>query len=364
MRSGVIGELLDFSDLASAYAHFSQDPLNVDELLHKIRHDVYKRRLRSFSEKYLDLLSLDELADRLCRSTKDSVVVYDDHLNLAQVNAEAGLEFISAVSHLTIPFSEHPTFFMSREECDRAILDNPFVLHDIPAENFSAKAVANAVSRAGMALGWLDIDSRTYELCVDAVKSFPEAIALIPRFLMNREIVRHALLGNPYFALRHVPAELLDRDTLLEVVKSDPSFIQALLQLDPCPVDDEMVAEALVQMPSLLLLLPRRLLTKQVLMAFLKAHPELFLVLPLELLDEDLVAIVVRKRPDLITKIPVELRGVKVCAEYAKHNEAGLSQYFSARVIDHFKEYRRSIPINEEIGDIPHSIKIKINLNN
>lgn len=364
MRSGIIGELLDFSDLASAYAHFSGSSLDVESLLKQIRCNVYQRRLRSFSDKYQDLLSLDELAERLCVSSEDDVVVYDDHLNLAQVNAEAGLEFISAIAPLSIPFSEHPEFFKSREECDRAILDNPFVLHEIPAFNFSARAVANAVSKAGMALGWIDVDSRTYDLCVDAVKSFPEAIALIPRFLMSRDLVRHALLGNPYFALRHIPAELLDRDTLLEVVKSDPSFIQALLQLDPCPVDEEMVAAAISQMPSLLLLLPKRLLTKRVLMALLDAHPELFLAIPMDMLDEDLAAIVVRKRPDLIKKIPVELRGVKVCAEYAKHNEAGISVYFSARVIAHFKDYRRTLPINEEIGDIPHSIKIKINLIN
>ncbi len=364
MRSGIIGELLDFSDLACAYAHFSRVDFDAESVLHQIRHETYKRRLRVFGEKYQDLLSPDELAERLCLSTEDSVVVYDDHLNLAQVNAEAGLEFIAATSHLSIPFQEHPAFFKGREACDRAILDNPFVLHDVPAAYFSAKALASAVSKAGMALGWLDVDSRTYALCVDAVKSFPEAIALIPRFLMNGEIIQHALLGNPYFALRHVPAELLDRETLLEVVKADPSFIQALLQIDPSPVDDEIVAEALARMPSLLLLLPRRLLTKRVLMALLDAHPELLVVIPMDLLDEDLAAVVVRRRPDLIGKIPVELRGVKVCAEYARHDDSHLAAYFSARVVAHFKEYRRSISINEEIGDIPHSIKIRINLNN
>ncbi|MWV14150.1 hypothetical protein F3I62_18780 [Pseudomonas sp. R-28-1W-6] len=359
MRSGVAGQLVDFSEVVANYASFAGDPLCARSLLRDVRKRLYKRRLHSFATRYSGVLTAEDIAEQICDSEHDVVNVYGDSLNLRGVNSEAGVEYILAVSHLNIPFSSHPGFYKTPDAIDQAIMDNPFVLSEISHKFVGAKALAVAISKAALALGMVDIRSCTYESCVDAVRSFPEVIELIPSFLMTREIVRLAMIGNPHFALRHVPLDMLDREILLEAVKSEPSFLLTLVACEGCYLDDDIVITAVSMMPSLLLMLPRQLMTKKLFSALLEHHPELISIVPVEMLTEDVAAMVVMKKPDLVEKVPREIRGVKVCAAYAEHYSRGFSRYFSRSVIDAYKAKRPAIRLNDELGDIPSSIKIR-----
>lgn len=310
--AGVISEILDFAQKADAYLHLSRSPLDALSILDRIRMSVYTRRLRSTHAELGAGTPFDEFLISAACCNSDIIEIGKLQLDISQVNIEVGLEFISSVSHCRIPFADHPPFYKTPDRYSDAIIDNPFVLAEVPAHLCRPEALSAAVSRAGLALGWIDIDSRTYELCVEAVGSFAEAIAMIPGFLIDKKIARAAMLGNPYFAVNHVPSELLTEDLLKEVVDRDPAFI---LVLDEALVTDELVIAALLGMPSLLLKLPRHLLTTRVYQVILEKHPELLVIIPAEALNREMIVGILQKRPELIRHVPPELRELGVCLE-------------------------------------------------
>lgn len=295
MRTGIIGQVLDFSDYVSSYSDFMGKHLSTPDLS-SIRSSCYTQILQGIEHEIRDAAEAAFL-----ESVSDMVDFSGMSFDLSATHLVAGMCYVEAAGFLRIPFRHYPDFYKTTERCDAAARLDSFVLKDVSSDSLSPRALADAISKAGMALSWVDVGARTYELCLEAISSCPGSIELIPPFLMTPEIIRIAILGNPYLALDKVPKKLLSKELLLELITTTP---EALLSIEDSLVDEDLLICAVIAMPSLLLRIPGAWITEKLLAALIKRHPSLIAIIPAEMITTAMIISAVTHNPELIQSIP------------------------------------------------------------
>ena len=162
----------------------------------------------------------------------------------------------------------------------------------------------------------LDIEERTYEMCLDAVKQNSDSLYHVPPKFRTPELYLAAVEQNGE-ALKDVPLGLRTEDLCLAAVQKDGEALSYVPWYSRTP---ELCLIAVQQNGIALFCVPEELRTEDICWAAIEKDGKALKYVPLELRTEDLCLAAVQQNGRALWAVPKELKTQKLCWEAVQQN--------------------------------------------
>lgn len=204
-----------------------------------------------------------------------------------------------------------PEDICTLELCVRAMKAYPEAVEYLPERFRRPELYMLAAREWPLALKRIPVWYRTEAVCTMAVVSRAEAFAYVPDEVMTPDLCRIAIAGDPCM-LRFVPMELRSPELCSRAVKGDARMLKYV---------------------------PRHLVTREMCVAALCAGPEYAIYIPRRLFTQEMFCLMAVSLQGLLLRlVPEPLRTLDVCSLAVKRDGRRVIKHVPAALRDRLKE--------------------------